>query len=361
MENKIIRKTIVLFILCIIITIIADARFNGSFVDWFYYSYMVEYNGSIAPNWTKIKWLFFTLFVIGVPIMYLTISYYVKYRMGKERSVFKEHLLAIMQGKDIPEKHHSEYVEFESAVLKLQLESNRQKELYEKEAMRKNDLITYLAHDLKTPLASVIGYLSFLDEAKDIPIEQKAKFTGIALDKAYRLEMLIDQFFEITRFNLQTIVINREKADLAMMLEQLADEFYPMAQNQHKKISIGEIPSLKIYVDTDKFGRVLNNVLKNAISYSYEDSTIMINAVVEEELLYITFTNRGEQIPKHKLDAIFEKFYRLDSARSTSKGGAGLGLAIAKEIMEAHHGRIDAKSDEHHTTFTITLPLDEVY
>jgi two-component system sensor histidine kinase VanS len=100
---------------------------------------------------------------------------------------------------------------------------------------RKNDLVVYLAHDIKTPLTSVIGYLSLLDEAPDMPPEQKAKYVGITLEKAYRLEQLINEFFEITRFNLQTIVLNKEKINLLFMLQQIADEFYPMLTPQGKR------------------------------------------------------------------------------------------------------------------------------
>src|SRR5690554_235855 len=103
---------------------------------------------------------------------------------------------------------------------------------------RKNDLVVYLAHDIKTPLTSVIGYLSLLNEAPDMPPEQKAKYVGITLEKAYRLEQLINEFFEITRFNLQTIVLNKEKINLLFMFQQLVDEFYPMLIPQGKQVSI---------------------------------------------------------------------------------------------------------------------------
>ena len=224
---------------------------------------------------------------------------------------------------------------------------------------RKNDLVVYLAHDIKTPLTSVIGYLSLLDEAPDMPPRQRAKYVGITLEKAYRLEQLINEFFEITRFNLQTIVLNKEKINLPFMLQQMADEFCPMLTPQGKHVTVNAPEGLTLWGDADKLARVFNNILKNAIAYSYENSIIDISARQQDKNIVITFTNQGNPIPLQKLDMIFEKFYRLDSSRSSHTGGAGLGLAIAKEIVTAHGGTITAESSEEHTVFTVTLPIPD--
>ncbi|NLT94267.1 MAG: HAMP domain-containing histidine kinase [Clostridia bacterium] len=222
---------------------------------------------------------------------------------------------------------------------------------------RKNDMVVYLAHDIKTPLTSIIGYLSLLDEAPDMPSEQRSKYVGITLEKAYRLEQLINEFFEITRFNLQTIVLNKEKINLLFMLQQMADEFYPILAPQGKQVSVHVPDGLTLWGDADKLARVFNNILKNAIAYSYENSVIDISAQQEDKYIVISFTNKGNPIPKAKLDTIFEKFYRLDSARSTNTGGAGLGLAIAKEIVNAHDGTISVESNTENTIFTVKLPV----
>lgn len=224
---------------------------------------------------------------------------------------------------------------------------------------RKNDLVVYLAHDIKTPLTSVIGYLNLLDEAPDMPAEQKAKYVGITLKKAYRLEQLINEFFEITRYNLQSIVLDQSDINLSYMLMQMADEFYPMLAPQHKAAQVDAPEDLIIHGDADKLARVFNNIFKNAIAYSYENTTIHIRARREEDQVLIRFENQGNTIPPHKLESIFEKFYRLDSARSTNTGGAGLGLAIAKEIVLAHGGSITAQSENDRTVFLVTLPCPQ--
>lgn len=221
---------------------------------------------------------------------------------------------------------------------------------------RKNDLVVYLAHDIKTPLTSVIGYLSLLDEAPEMPVHQRAKYTKITLEKAYRLEQLINEFFEITRFNLQSIVLDKEEVNLTFMLEQMADEFYPILAPQNKQAVVDADDSIMVFADTDKLARVFNNILKNASAYSYENSTITISAKVQIENVIIKFKNRGKAIPANKLDSIFEKFYRLDSARSSNTGGTGLGLAIAKEIIVSHGGTISAQSNEEFTEFIVKLP-----
>ena len=248
------------------------------------------------------------------------------------------------------------YLEVEGALNRVRDRERQQSDALRDEARRKDDLVTYLAHDLKTPLASVVGYLSLLEEAPDLPVEQRSRFTGIALDKAHRLDALIEEFFDITRFDFHDIVLTRGYVDLALMLAQVADEFYPTLSEQGKTAAIDVPESLTVLIDGDKMARVFNNVIKNAIAYSYEGSTIRVSAERAEAGVVIRFENQGDPIPAPKLSLIFEKFYRLDAARATNRGGAGLGLAIAKEIVTAHGGTIACESDPEHTVFTITLP-----
>jgi two-component system sensor histidine kinase VanS len=180
---------------------------------------------------------------------------------------------------------------------------------------------------------------------------------GITLEKAYRLEQLINEFFEITRFNLQTIILNKEKINLLFMLQQMADEFYPMlAPAQEKQVSVNVPDGLTLWGDADKLARVFNNILKNALAYSYENSAIAISAQEQDKNIIITFTNQGDPIPPEKLETIFEKFFRLDTSRSSNTGGSGLGLAIAKEIVNAHGGNIFVQSNPEKTVFTVVLP-----
>lgn len=222
---------------------------------------------------------------------------------------------------------------------------------------RKNDLVMYLAHDIRTPLTSVIGYLSLLEEAPDMLNEQKIKYVHITLDKAYYLEKMINEFFEITRYNLQQISLSKETIDLYYMLVQLSDELAPilLANGNTTLLNVNE--NLTVYGDPDKLARVFNNFLKNAVTYSYPNTKIIISAEEIDKSIVISFQNKGKTIPKEKLSTIFEKFYRLDEARISNIGGAGLGLAIAKEIITLHGGTIIANSENDTVTFVITLPI----
>lgn len=222
---------------------------------------------------------------------------------------------------------------------------------------RKNDLVVYLAHDLKTPLTSVIGYLTLLRDESQISEELREKYLSISLEKAERLEDLINEFFEITRFNLSNITLEYSRVNLTRMLEQLTYEFKPMFLEKNLKCELEIAPDTMIKCDVNKMQRVFDNLLRNAVNYSFDDSTIHITVKQNGENLCIQFTNCGNTIPKEKLVRIFEQFYRLDVARSSRSGGAGLGLAVAKEIVELHNGTITAKSENEQIEFTVTLPL----
>lgn len=225
---------------------------------------------------------------------------------------------------------------------------------------RKNDLVVYLAHDLKTPLTSVIGYLTLLRDERQISEELREKYLSISLEKAERLEDLINEFFEITRFNLSSITLEYSSVNLTRLLEQLTYEFQPMLSEKNLTCSLEMERDMTLRCDVDQMQRVLDNLLRNAVNYSFEGGTIRIGASQEGEYMKIRFSNRGNTIPKEKLERIFEQFYRLDTARSSRSGGAGLGLAIAKEIVELHQGSITARSEDERIEFEVTLPCGKI-
>lgn len=221
---------------------------------------------------------------------------------------------------------------------------------------RKNELVAYLAHDIRTPLTSVLGYLSLLKDSPDLPLEARARYAGIAYEKAERLEALIDEFFEITRYNLQSIPIERQQVDVELFCRQLADEFFPECEAQNVTMRIAAPENATFFIDPDKMARALSNVLRNAVAFAEAGSEVRLAAKVQPGQVTLTVTNRGREISAVHLQSIFEKFFREDGARSTNQGGAGLGLAIAKEIVQAHSGIIAATSENGVTTFTIVVP-----
>ena len=235
----------------------------------------------------------------------------------------------------------------------------REEEAAESE-QKKNDLLMYLAHDLKTPLTSIIAYLSILDESENMPPEERKKCTHISLEKAVRLKELMDEFFEITRFSLEEMVLEQNPVNVSMMLEQIADEAYAVLAEKGLRCEVDIHEDLTVSGDADKLARVFDNLLRNAINYSYPDTCIRISAWSQQQWVYIDFVNQGPAIPEKQLTMIFEKFIRMDSARSSETGGAGLGLAIAKQIVTAHGGEIHAENCSEGIRFEVKLPGEEL-
>lgn len=360
------------FLACRVVFVLFDQFMNGFFVDWFEDRYVqerwIELDSLGHGYWTKsIRWgrvkslLLWTLIVLVILVILIVRVVSILYGAYREKQVL--HAAGLMIGdymrhdREAGEVFPTAYAEVSAQMAEIKSNVLRQQQLLREEAARKNDLITYLAHDLKTPLTSVVGYLSLLEEAPDMPAGQKAKYVHIALDKALRLERLINEFFDITRYNFHQIMLEQETVDLSFLLVQLVDEFYPILAAHGNTVRLENGEGLSIRGDGEKLARVFNNILKNAVAYSYPDTEIGILCEQGEGILRICFRNRGRTIPQQKLEAVFEKFFRLDEARNTNTGGAGLGLAIAREIVNLHGGRLWAESADEVTSFIVELSV----
>lgn len=248
------------------------------------------------------------------------------------------------------------------AIVRAELLEVRERSLADERAARaaetrKNELVAYLAHDIKTPLTSVLGYLTLLKESPDLPRATRAEYAGIALAKAERLDDLIDEFFEITRYNLQAIPIERQRISSQLLCQQVADGLFPEASAKDVAIDVDASEDAMVFVDPDKMARALSNVMRNAVAYADAGTRVGVRACADDHGATFSVTDHGREISPVHLQSIFEKFFREDAARSTNKGGAGLGLAIAKEIVIAHGGSISAQSEAGTTTFTIVVPV----
>lgn len=367
---KMVLAAVLGVLLCFALYDLVDRVWNGVFVDWFTKKYMMRDMSRDAdgvlhyvwqPEWPAVKRLLLRIMILTVVvvtgIVYAVSKLYAQRELERAVSDTAEMIRRYMNSqREADEVFPKEYAEISVRMAEIRSVMQGHEQSLKEEASRKNDLITYLAHDLKTPLTSVIGYLSLLDEVPDMPDVQKEKYVHVALEKARRLEKLINEFFEITRYNLQQVILEKETIALDMMLMQLTDEFYPLFKAHGNEIELSVEKGLTVYADPDKLARVFQNILKNAIAYSYENSGIVISAQRVGETVRISFRNRGKTIPKQKLDFLFEKFFRLDEARTTNTGGAGLGLAIAKDIVTLHGGTIGAESEAETTTFVVELP-----
>ncbi|HBD01519.1 MAG TPA: two-component sensor histidine kinase [Lachnoclostridium sp.] len=230
----------------------------------------------------------------------------------------------------------------------------------EREAERtKNELITNIAHDLRTPLTSIIGYLELLSGETKLDPEVQKKYIGIAYVKTKRLEKLIEDLFGFTKLNYGKISMHVAKVDVVKLLSQLLEEFYPSFVDKNLSYELqSNVPAQMISADGNLLARLFDNLINNAIKYGADGKRILVKVHGSEELVTIQVINYGYVIPEEELPLIFNKFYRVEQSRSTNTGGTGLGLAIAKNIVDMHGGIIDVTSDLSGTVFTIKLQVD---
>lgn len=363
---------LIVFVVCAILYTVLDLTAMGVLADWADKMFMYEESwpredGStvIVHNfsWDALKTYLFDILAVLLPLTACIVMVIADIRKRRIRTQTSHQIAGylqryLLQKEPLPLEFPQEYAEVVAKISEVSHEIDRQAQILREESQRKNDLITYLAHDLKTPLTSIIGYLTLLKDEPDISETHRMKYTEIAVKKADRLENLINELFEITRFNLSKIELQTETVNLSRMTEQIAYEFSPLLTEKNLHFIMEIEPDISLDCDVDKMERILDNMIRNAVSYSYPDSDIQIQLTRNADDVLLKFTNRGKTIPKEKLTRIFEQFFRLDTSRSTATGGSGLGLAITKQLVEAHGGTICAESENEQIRFTLTFPIN---
>lgn len=222
----------------------------------------------------------------------------------------------------------------------------------------KDELITNVSHDIRTPLTSIIGYLGLIEDQQYHSKEDLLKYTHIAYVKAKQMKSLVEDLFEYTKVRQPDTPISTTTFDMVQLLEQLAIEFELEASRKSVEIQVqSDCPQILMTGDTDKLVRVFNNLITNALKYGKNATLIMITIEKIGTEVVVSVKNNGKMIPKHALDALFNRFYRVEESRSQETGGSGLGLAIAQSIIALHGGYIYAKSNQQWTSFIIHLPL----
>lgn len=230
----------------------------------------------------------------------------------------------------------------------------------ERESERtKNELITNVAHDLRTPLTSIIGYLELLSGPTQIPVEMQKKYIDITFIKAKRLEKLIEDLFGFTKLNYGKISMKVSKVDIIKLLSQLIEEFYPNFTEKNLSYELqSNVPMKVIAADGNLLARLFDNLINNAIKYGADGKRVLVKVHATDTIVTVSITNYGYVIPKDELAMVFDKFYRVEQSRSTNTGGTGLGLAIAKNIVDMHGGTIGVNSDLNGTVFTVKLQVN---
>lgn len=348
-----------------ITTLIMNSAVGNMIADKFVYS---EYNYSYAEEGCyyynyfvdkeKLKNAFIIIIAAMFAVCLVVTLIFVKIavRINKKKQI--DELLNLLnetiESSDFNESKVSK--EYSEIFLKINNVLLKSENYIKEENTKKNELISFLAHDLKTPITIIVGYLNMINELDGMSEEQKNLLISKATLETERLENLIDEFFEITRFNLDSIELDKADTCITYMLQQLGDEFYPMLQEKGITIEIDTKENINALIDADKMARVFSNIIKNAITYAYENTKIKVSISAGKNEIKISISNEGETISKNDLSKLFDKFYRTDKSRNTNTGGAGLGLAIAKEIVLLHEGKISVESEEGLTTFTVIIP-----
>lgn len=365
-KNKLLKKTFINFVIKILVWSICmplGIFLLVALIDSLTFQWLYDISPEVYNNFREFFYSITNVRTLIIPILIIWVigTLVLLYRLLKKVFGYIDEVGKATEdlvNKDVEYiELPDELEEIQKRMNHLKRESEKNEKLAKENEEKKDEIIVYLAHDIKTPLTSMIGYLSILDEIDDMPKKKQKNYISIALDKSYRLEDLINELFDVARFNSEKIVLEKEELNLNLMLEQIIDDFYPTLRELNKSIKLNYNEPISINGDPDKLSRVFNNLIKNAISYSKEESEIVINLKKDNNNAIVEVINKGKQISKEKLSKIFEKFYRLDSARTSRTGGSGLGLAIAKDIVELHNGTIIAESNEEETTFRVTLPL----
>ncbi len=251
--------------------------------------------------------------------------------------------------------------EFSIIAQNLNIMANDLQQLKEKEIQAentKNELITNVAHDLRTPLTSIIGYLDILNSGAQLPPENQRKYLQIAYEKSKRLEKLINDLFSFTKLEYGNMPMKTSLIDIVKLIEQQIDEFYPSFEEYNLVCEFKTYtPSAMVLADGEMIARAFENLISNAIKYGKDGKVIKIVTKREGDEIKITIINYGTIIPKEDIPYIFDRFYRVEQSRQESTGGTGLGLSIAKSIVEKHGGRIEAQSSMAATTFNVYLKI----
>ncbi|GKU75614.1 two-component sensor histidine kinase [Paenibacillus sp. L3-i20] len=226
-----------------------------------------------------------------------------------------------------------------------------------KSEQTKNELITNVSHDLRTPLTSIIGYLGLIEQDRYRDEVELRHYVQIAYEKSQRLHELIDDLFEYTRMRHDTVTLKQENFNLVELIGQLLVQYHMLLKEAGMSSKLHcDVTSIQVKGDTAKLVRVFENLISNAMSYGKEGKLIEIRVREIGSEAVVEVTNYGDAIPAIDLPHIFDRFYRGDKSRTQWSGGSGLGLAISKSIVDMHHGSIDVTSDSLQTVFRVTLP-----
>lgn len=333
--------------------------------------YNVYNRDGMFPDYRKIKhWdkntiiiIVFVMLLIGI-ILFITYFLIFTRRITKDMAYISGCISDIADGQmDVMIENINRTDELGDIAVQVNRMSREIERLMtsERDALQANkDMITCVAHDLRTPLTSIIGYLQLATDTEKYSVEERQNHAQIAMRKAKRMQGLMEELFNYTKLMSGEITLHRSNIDIVKLVEQMSEEFYPLFNESGLDYRLTQnVDSLIMNVDPELIARTVSNLISNAIKYGRDGKVVYIELQKYEKEFQIRVTNFGLVIPEESLEHIFDKFYRVESSRSIKTGGTGLGLNIAREIVLLHDGRITVTSSDKGTCFTVALPLVE--
>ncbi len=307
----------------------------------------------VRPEWMKFPiWFAFLYSIVFILLCNRYISHFVKiYRSVIE--IAQNNVQA-----NIPIMHRNELNDL--AIYMNQIITRSREAIEEQQVAEesKNELITNVSHDLRTPLTSILGYLNLIERDQYKDEVELRYYTNVALKKTEHLNNLVNSLFEYVRTKNPKMHLNIHTLNMNELLRQIHSQF--RIQSTQKDLELRfSLPDEPVYIEADGFqlSRVFENILSNAIQYGEKGKGIDFTLQKTEATAVMEVINYGESISEQDISYVFDRFYRIEKSRSKETGGAGLGLAIAKNIVELHHGNISVHSDEYQTAFSVHLPM----
>lgn len=310
--------------------------------------------------------VFFTV-VLFLLLVFLLISSFLLFTNKKMKyfDEITETLKQISKGDfniKIPVKSSDELSQLASTVNDMTYKLKVLMEEEKKWEKAKNDLVTNVSHDLRTPLTSILGFMELIANGKYTDEESLKHYANIVYSKCTGLKVLVDDLFEYSKLNSTDIKINKTPVCLVDLLDQVILGFLPILEENEMEYRFSR-SNEKIIVSGDPalLARSFDNLINNAVNYGKEGKLLEVELEKENNKALIRIINYGNPISAEDLTLIFERFYKADKSRSKYANGSGIGLAIVKSIVDMHHGTVEAKTLDSKIVFEVRLPLVEQY
>lgn len=251
-----------------------------------------------------------------------------------------------------------QYLGIDNEVIELVKERDAAIKQNKEQKIQHSQSMAFLAHDLKTPLTSIVGYVSLLLDEPNISEQNKRKYLNIIGNKSQELEELINQFFNLAKYQIQASSLRLKEVDLLNLLIQMKETFYPQITKKDLRFEVDIDEPILLLVDQDLVARAFYNIIKNAIQYTESRGKIRIYTTKDLEYQSVIIENDVIDINGGQALNLFQPFYRLDQSRNKSVEGSGLGLAISKEIIEKHNGKISSVLAEETLKIVVDFTLE---